>query len=103
MTLKAFRGRCHHCGHDHDADPTLADLRAAPITQAVKVPLTEKEMDDLISASHFCVHYVRQPSDELCIRWYKLGLQDGERMHGIRKPSMLIPPPTLSEGERSHD
>lgn len=42
MTLKAHRGRCAHCGHDHDAARKMAEYRAAAThPQSPASPLPE--------------------------------------------------------------
>lgn len=38
MTLKAHRGRCAHCGHDHDAARKMAEYRAASAPPVDAVP-----------------------------------------------------------------
>lgn len=51
--------------------------------QAGAVPLTDTQIDDLIAAKHFRKGYELTASDKVCINWYRLGLRDGERAHGI--------------------
>lgn len=51
----------------------------------VREPLTDEQIDGLIAAKHFREGYKLTASDKVCINWYRLGLRDGERAHGITK------------------
>ena len=58
------------------------ELEAA---QAQRVPLSEKQVEDLIYAKHFrksCAQ-LSYASTQVNLNWYRLGLRDGERAHGI--------------------
>ena len=48
-------------------------------------PLTDEQINGLIAAKHFREGYKLTASDKVCINWYRLGLRDGERAHGITK------------------
>lgn len=83
---------CHGCGHIwRPADvPTngVASIKTkgkadSPPAPARQEPLTESQVDDLIHSKHFDRSYKLHASDETCSRWYRLGLRDGERAHGI--------------------
>lgn len=45
-------------------------------------PLSNKDIKRL-QEKHFTPEYVVRLSDELALSWYKLGLRDGEKAHGI--------------------
>ena len=47
-------------------------------------PLTEAQVQALIEAKHFRSGYELKASDQVCLEWYRLGLRDGERAHGIK-------------------
>lgn len=49
----------------------------------VREPLTDEQINALIAAKHFREGYELTASDKVCINWYRLGLRDGERAHGI--------------------
>ena len=49
----------------------------------VREPLTDEQVDALIATKHFREGYELTASDKVCINWYRLGLRDGERAHGI--------------------
>jgi hypothetical protein len=60
----------------------VQELEAA---QAQRVPLSEKQVEDLIYAKHFrkgCAA-LSYASTQVNLNWYRLGLRDGERAHGI--------------------
>ncbi len=53
--------------------------------QSQRVPLSEKQVEDLIYAKHFrkgCAQ-LSYASTQVNLNWYRLGLRDGERAHGI--------------------
>lgn len=57
----------------------------AQAAQAQRVPLSEKQVEDLIYAKHFrkgCAA-LSYASTQVNLNWYRLGLRDGERAHGI--------------------
>ena len=56
---------------------------AAVQQPVVREPLTDEQIDGLIAAKHFREGYKLTASDKVCINWYRLGLRDGERAHGI--------------------
>lgn len=43
MTLKAHRGRCAHCGHDHDTARKIAEYRAAATPSKATAPEVPQE------------------------------------------------------------
>lgn len=47
---------------------------------AVREPLTDEQIDDLIAAKHFREGYELTASDKVCINWYRLGVRDAERL-----------------------
>ena len=50
-----------------------------------RTPLSEKQVEDLIYAKHFrkgC-DQLSYSSTQVNLNWYRLGLRDGERVHGI--------------------
>ena len=47
-------------------------------------PLTDKQVFTLIHTKHFDPKYRLLPSDEVCLNWYRLGIRDGEAVHGIK-------------------
>ena len=49
----------------------------------VRKPLTDEQVEALITAEHFRERYKLKASDRTCLAWYRLGLRDGERAHGI--------------------
>lgn len=53
--------------------------------QSQRVPLSEKQVEDLIYAKHFrkCCAQLSYASTQVNLNWYRLGLRDGERAHGI--------------------
>jgi hypothetical protein len=59
------------------------EASAQPATPKERKPLTEKQVNALIHAKHFDPTYELRESDEVCLRWYRLGLRDGEAAHGI--------------------
>lgn len=46
-------------------------------------PLSDEQIECQISEKHFDSTYIRHASDEICLNWYRLGVRDGESMHGI--------------------
>lgn len=80
---------CHACGADgpdadsqHESEARSAWNRRTP-QPVVREPLTDEQIDGLIAAKHFREGYKLTASDKVCINWYRLGLRDGERAHGI--------------------
>lgn len=49
----------------------------------VREPLTDEQVEALITTEHFREGYKLKASDRICLAWYRLGLRDGERAHGI--------------------
>ena len=64
---------------------TAWNRRAQPAPAASPVPLTDERIDALIAAKHFREGYELKASDKVCIRWYRIGLREGEQAHGITK------------------
>lgn len=64
------------------SDAYNAMLAAAP-QPVVRKPLTDEQVEALITAEHFREGYKLKASDRTCLAWYRLGLRDGERAHGI--------------------
>lgn len=60
-----------------------AGKKAATQAQARAVPLTDEQVEVLITTRHFRKGYELKASDRTCLAWYRLGLRDGERAHGI--------------------
>lgn len=65
------------------SDAYNAMLAAAPQPVARK-PLTDEQVEALITTEHFREGYKLKASDRTCLAWYRLGLRDGERAHGIK-------------------
>ena len=57
-----------------------ASLQSA---QPVALPLTDEQINLMVHSQHFDPSYKLKASDMVCVNWYKLGLRDGERAHGI--------------------
>ena len=51
--------------------------------QPVALPLTDEQINLMVHSQHFDPSYKLKASDMVCVNWYKLGLRDGERAHGI--------------------
>ncbi len=49
----------------------------------VRKPLTDEQVEALITTVHFREGYELKASVRTCLAWYRLGLRDGERAHGI--------------------
>lgn len=64
------------------SDAYNAMLAAAP-QPVVRKPLTDEQVEALITTEHFREGYKLKASDRTCLAWYRLGLRDGERAHGI--------------------
>lgn len=56
-----------------------------PVMQRARDPLSKAQVQDIIHARHFREGYVLHDSDMMCLRWYVMGLRDGEEAHGIKK------------------
>ncbi|CAB4161046.1 hypothetical protein UFOVP764_29 [uncultured Caudovirales phage] len=68
--------------NDEAFDRTL--WRETPLyAHPPRKPLTEEDIEKMIATRHFDPKYVKCSSDEVCLNWYRLGLRDGERAHGI--------------------
>ncbi len=71
-----------------DAYTTILDamafVRSTP-QPVVGEPLSDEQIDDLIAAKHFHEGYELISSVKVLINWYRLGLRDGERAHGIKQ------------------
>ena len=50
----------------------------------VRKPLTDEQVEALITTVHFREGYELKASVRTCLAWYRLGLRDGERAHGIK-------------------
>jgi len=68
-----------------DRDSLVPSPSAQPAEPKERKPLTDAQVEALIAATHFDPSYKRHASDETCLRWYYLGLRDGERAHGIQE------------------
>ena len=67
-----------------DAVIVRADAISAPQpAQPVALPLTDERINLMVHSQHFDPSYKLKASDMVCVNWYKLGLRDGERAHGI--------------------
>ena len=85
-----FRVFCWDCGakskeFDCWQKAEAAWNRRTPASQSQRVPLSEKQVEDLIYAKHFrkgCAQ-LSYASTQVNLNWYRLGLRDGERAHGI--------------------
>ncbi len=51
--------------------------------QPVALPMTDDQINLMVHSQHFDPSYKLKASDMVCLNWYKLGLRDGERAHGI--------------------
>lgn len=67
----------------HDPSTTEHSSGMRPLF-AERKPLTEAQVQALIEAKHFRSGYELKASDQVCLEWYRLGLRDGERAHGIK-------------------
>ena len=56
---------------------------AANRQQPPREGLTDAQVQSLIETNHFDPEYSLNAGDLICINWYKLGLREGERAHGI--------------------
>ena len=65
--------------------PLYTTPQPAQVQPVVQGPLTDEQIDALIAAKHFREGYELTASVKVCINWYRLGLRDGERAHGITK------------------
>lgn len=68
------------------AKPNLFETRifyTAP-QPVVRKPLTDEQVEALITTVHFREGYELKASVRTCLAWYRLGLRDGERAHGIK-------------------
>jgi hypothetical protein len=74
-------------------DSTLIVAMADEDSHAPKGPLTEEQINTMIEAKHFRKGYIRSMSENVNLGWYRLGLREGERAHGIVS--------TTSEGEQA--
>ena len=61
----------------------LREALAVSPEQKPKRPLSDAQVLELLHSSHFHKKYVLKDSDRTLIAWYRLGLRDGERAHGI--------------------
>lgn len=52
-------------------------------TNPPRAPLTDEWIDGLIERTHFDKRYVKTASDRVCLDWYRMGIRDAERAHGI--------------------
>ena len=71
------------CQPATSAEVAMWKALAAVQQPVVREPLTDEQIDALIATKHFREGYELTASDKVCINWYRLGLRDGERAHGI--------------------
>jgi hypothetical protein len=57
---------------------------AAQPVEVQRVGLTDAEIEALIKANHFSEKYRLKESDRTVLAWYRIGVRDGERVHGIQ-------------------
>ena len=65
------------------ATPKGAATTGAPLGGVYAELLTDEQVDALIATKHFREGYELTASVKVLINWYRLGLRDGERAHGI--------------------
>lgn len=68
------------------AKPNLFETRIFYTTPqpVVRKPLTDEQVEALTTTVHFREGYELKASVRTCLAWYRLGLRDGERAHGIK-------------------
>ena len=76
-------GRFHDAARYRDFASAVLARWGTP-QPVVREPLTAEQVDALIATKHFREGYELTASDKVCINWYRLGLRDGERAHGIK-------------------
>lgn len=64
-------------------------LDRGPVMQQAKDPLSEAQVWGIIHAKHFNEGYPLEASDSNLLRWYVMGLRNGEEAHGIKKMEYL--------------
>lgn len=94
--IACYCGRHSACAHKMAVRKTPEIAKAAAIAawnrrtphptqaQAGAVPLTDEQVEALITTKHFREGYELKASDRTCLAWYRLGVRDGERAHGIK-------------------
>ena len=64
-------------------DAAIAAQQPTQVIAIRRVPLSDKAVEQLICTNHFDPKYQLKESDRTVLAWYRLGLRDGERAHGI--------------------
>ena len=77
LVMPSRNGRPNHAASV--AQPTTTTQAPQPVTQ----PLTDAQVELLIIKNHFDPTYKLKASDRTILAWYRLGVRDGERAHGI--------------------
>ena len=53
------------------------------VEDSKRKPLSDDAIQQIINIKHFDTRYILQQSDKSNLRWYKQGVKDAEKAHGI--------------------
>ena len=53
------------------------------VEDSKRKPLSDDAIQQIINTKHFDTRYILQQSDKINLRWYKQGVKDAEKAHGI--------------------